>query len=333
MDFHKFNYIGSKYKLLDTLVNTIVDFTGEKMKGKTVGDLFSGTSICGYRFRREEARVVSNDLEYYAYVIGRAFIISSYNAEIETEIEKLNSLKPIEGLVYENYAPTKGRRKYFTDENAKKIDSARTYLEKNHERLGDNNYFYLLTCLLLASDRVANIASVYGAYLKQFKKSALKPLQINSLHVETKVNSNKVYNEDVNTLILKEKFDIVYLDPPYNARQYSKNYHVLNYIAEYSKETELKGVTGLLKESNISEFCRKREVINAFESVLKNVQTKYLFMSYNSESLVDKSTMETMMKKYGDVKTVEIEHKRFKSNSRGNQEKTVTEYIFCLKYL
>ncbi|WP_264080441.1 DNA adenine methylase [Fusobacterium pseudoperiodonticum] len=43
----------------------------------------------------------------------------------------------------------------------------------------------------------------------------------------------KVYNEDVNSLIKKVKGDILCLDSPYNTRQYSTNYHLLETISKY----------------------------------------------------------------------------------------------------
>ena len=44
-----------------------------------------------------------------------------------------------------------------------------------------------------------------------------------------------IYNEDINTLIKNTKHDVVYLDPPYNHRQYSGNYHILETIAKNDK--------------------------------------------------------------------------------------------------
>jgi adenine-specific DNA-methyltransferase len=46
-------------------------------------------------------------------------------------------------------------------------------------------------------------------------------------------HKNKVYNSDINELIKTTSHDVVYLDPPYNERQYSANYHVLETIAKY----------------------------------------------------------------------------------------------------
>jgi adenine-specific DNA-methyltransferase len=332
MEFNKFNYIGSKYKLLPSIVNTIEEKIGRSLEGLTIGDLFSGTAICSYKFRTLNCNVVSNDYEYYGYVIARAFSRSIYTENIEKSIKILNGLKSLDGIVSKHFSPN-GNRMYFTVDNAKKIDSMRIGLEKMKkcEEIDEDEYYYLLCCILLAADKVANIASVYGAYLKKFKDSSLKDVTILPIHKLTKNTKNKVYNSDINEIISKDKYDIVYLDPPYNERQYSKNYHILNYIAMY-EEVDIKGITGLLVNSNVSLFCKKQKILEQLEDLLKKVKTKWLFMSYNSESLVDKDKLIEVMSKHGEVSCKETEYKRFKSNNSKNQKKNIIEYLFCIKF-
>ena len=69
---------------------------------------------------------------------------------------------------------------YFSDENGKKIDAIRTKIEtwKQEKFISKNQYFFLLASLLESADKVANTASVYGAYLKKIKKSAQPNLQL-----------------------------------------------------------------------------------------------------------------------------------------------------------
>ena len=332
-DFNKFNYIGSKYKLLPSIIEKIEIKIEKKLTDITIGDLFSGTAICSYNFRKLGNTVISNDYEHYGYVIARAFTSAIYTKNIKRVLKQLQLAKPIEGLVYKNLS-TEGNRMFFTPENAMKIDGIRVELEeyKTKKLIDEDEYFYLLTCVLLASDKVANITSVYGAYLKQFKTSAKKDLKLTLLHKLTKKNTeNIVYNNNVNDIISSNVYDIVYLDPPYNERQYSKNYHVLNYITMY-RDVKIKGITGLIENSNISLYCRKSEALKQIEDLCKNVNTKWLFMSYNSESIVGKDDLINMMKKYGNVTVEETEYKRFKSNNKEGQKNTVIEYLFCIDY-
>lgn len=334
IDFHKFNYIGSKYKLLEFLIKTIEAKTETSLENLVIGDLFSGTSICGYTFRCLGNTVISNDYEYYGYVIARAFVCSPYTKKIDRILRVLNALESVpDGLIYNNMS-IGGNRMFFTEENAMKIDAMRVYLQKlkDQNKINEDEYYYVLTCILLAADKVANITSVYGAYLKKFKANAIKDIILLPIHKVTEKNeSNIVYNSNINDMIDKNKYDVVYLDPPYNERQYSKNYHVLNYIALYDENVKVKGVTGLIENSNISLYCRKNEFLTQIDDLCKKVDTKWIFMSYSNEGLATKENIVKIMEKYGNITIEEIEHKRFKSNSNGDQAKKTIEYLFCLE--
>ena len=139
----------------------------------------------------------------------------------------------------------------------------RTAIEnwKEEGRISDNLYYFLLCSLLECADKVANTASVYGAYLKNLKKSAQKELVLEPAEYALNDNEHKVFNKGANELIKEIEGDILYLDPPYNARQYGANYHMLNTIAEY-KPFIPSGKTGLRKYSR-SKYCSASTVVRA----------------------------------------------------------------------
>ena len=125
-------------------------------------------------------------------------------------------------------------RNYFTDENGKKCDAIRTELERMYvnKEINENTYFFYLGSLINSIDKYANTASVYGAFLKHIKKSAQKTFVLEPLKI-VDGPSGKVYNENINDVVKHIYGDVLYLDPPYNARQYCSNYHVLETIARY----------------------------------------------------------------------------------------------------
>jgi adenine-specific DNA-methyltransferase len=132
-----------------------------------------------------------------------------------------------------------------------------------------------------------------------------------------------------------QKTDIVYLDPPYNGRQYSKNYFPLNMLAltpqEQALVPPLKGKTGIPDSCFISPFCKKGDAVTAaFESLFKDLKTDWIFLSYNSESTVKKQDMLDLMNKYGKASVVERDYKRFKSFDY-NKDVAIKEYLFILK--
>lgn len=330
------NYIGSKYSLLDFLQTTIKDVTGyNENDNYTFADLFAGTGIVGQTYRKNGCRVISNDIQYYSYVLNKHYI--EYTPSIDNSLlEYLNNLPLVEGFIYKNYCEGSGsNRNYFTNENGKKCDAIRIELEKlkSEGKISLETYYFFLASLINSIDKYANTASVYGAFLKHIKKSAQKEFVLELLPV---INGSKgcVYNEDINNLITRIDGDVLYLDPPYNARQYCSNYHVLETIARYDNPT-LTGVTGLRESSSQkSTFCSKRLVNNSFEELIKNANFKYIFLSYNNEGLMDLDTIKGIMSKYGAYSFYTKEYKRYKADTDKNRNisaDSTLEYLHCLK--
>jgi adenine-specific DNA-methyltransferase len=227
---------------------------------------------------------------------------------------------------------------FFTIDNARRIDYLRERIESMKECISENEYMFLLASLIIAADTVSNVPAVYGCYLKKFKTKADKTLKIRPIHKnDTKPNKNsKTFNKDVldQDFMASFKSDLVYLDPPYNERQYSKNYFPLNIIAktpdQLKTEEPLRGKTGIPSDCFLSPFCRKKEVVQAFDNLFKNLHTKWIFLSYSSESIVSKDKIVEIMSKYGNVCVTEMDYKRFKS-FQYNNDVSIQEYIFCLE--
>ena len=330
------NYIGSKYSLLPFLVSTIEEVVGKDLSDKVFCDLFAGTGIVGRAFKTRVKKIIANDMEYYSYVINKNYIENHTFIEgKEKYIDVLNSIDGInDGFIYNNYCLGSGSgRQYFSDQNGMKIDSVRTLIGhwKDLGQISDNLYYFLLCSLLESADKLANTASVYGAFLKQLKASAQKPLMIESAEYAINDNNHIVYCEDANKLIKTIHGDILYLDPPYNSRQYGANYHILNTIAEY-KNFIPKGKTGL-RDYTRSQYCSKQRVSEAFEALIREAKFKYIFLSYNNEGLMSPQTISTIMSKYGEYSVVSQSYQRFKADkteNRNHKANKTTEYLHIL---
>ena len=330
------NYIGSKYKLSDFLKSTISEVVG-KLDDKVLCDIFAGTGVVGRIFKTEVKSVIANDIEYYSYVLNKNYIEN--HTEIKNKekyIEKLNRLPLTDsGLIYKNYCVGGGtERQYFSDRNGMKIDAVRTKIEewKDEKKITSNLYFFLLASLLESADKVANTASVYGAYLRHLKKSAQKELTLEPADIILSASKHHVFNEDSNTLISRIEGDILYLDPPYNARQYGANYHLLNTIARYDDFTP-KGKTGM-REYQKSNYCSSAKVAAEFENLLKNARFKYIFLSYNNEGLMSVAQVRTIMQKYGKYDLAQTDYQRFKADKterRNHKANKTKEYLHILE--
>jgi adenine-specific DNA-methyltransferase len=205
----------------------------------------------------------------------------------------------------------------------------------------ENEYIYLIACLLLAADAVSNVPAVYGCYLKNFKAKANKTLTLLPIHTMTQPASplSKTYNSNVldgGTMTLDiGRCDFVYLDPPYNERQYSKNYFPLNVIAMTPEEQAalpgLRGKTGIPEGCFVSPFCKKREVAGAFRELFRHINSEYAGLSYSSEGILSKDEIMEVLRGYGEVRVFEREYKRFKSFDYNHTGNTV-EYLFVVHY-
>lgn len=330
------NYIGSKLKLCQHFLPSVIkSVCGSDLSQKTFCDIFAGTGIVGRTFKTHVKKVISNDIEYYSYVLNKNYIEN--HREIENKDEFLQELNELplknDGFIFKNYClGGSGERQYFSDENGKLIDTIRIKIEewKNNDKISDNLYYYLLCSLLESADKVANTASVYGAYLKNLKKSAQKRLVLESAEYELNDNEHQVFNKDANELIKEIEGDILYLDPPYNTRQYGANYHMLNTIAEY-KSFEPQGKTGLRKYFR-SKYCSANFVKEEFENLIKNAQFKYIFLSYNNEGLMSTEDIKKIMSKYGKYDLAQTNYQRFKADSnRFNKANSTIEYLHILE--
>lgn len=317
--------------MIDWITTTIKTKTGwESFRGKKIGDLFGGTGIVSYHFRTLGAEIHTNDSEKYSSIICHALTKSKCTPKCLEIIEKIKNKKTV-GYITLNYSPHEGNeRMFFTVENAMNIDGIREALDGVATELDHDEYQFLLASLIVSADAISNVPAVYGCYLKKFKDKAKKNLVLTPIHATNTGNcdNNTVYNSDILTLNLP-KLDAVYLDPPYNERQYSKNYFPLNMIVEKSS-APLKGKTGIPEECFISDFCKKGKVVTAFEQLIKKLDASWIFLSYSSESLVSKDDMLKLLEKFGTVTIEERDYKRFKSFEY-NDGNTVKEYIFCLQ--
>ena len=330
------NYIGSKYSLLDFIDKTIKSVVGEDMSQLVFCDLFAGTGIVGRHFKTQVRKVISNDLEYYSYVLNRNYIGNHVDIENKDEyIGKLNALEGVDdGFIFTQYCIGGGNeRQYFSDDNGKRIDAIRTTIEdwKREGGISEDLYYFLLCSLIESADKLANTASVYGAFLKKLKKTARKELILTPADYLLTINEHEVYREDANTLIKRISGDVLYLDPPYNSRQYGANYHLLNTIAEYIPFTP-RGKTGLREYCN-SSYCSKATVHRSFENLIRDAQFKYIVLSYNNEGLMSIDVIEQIMSRYGTYQVFQKEYPRFRADKRENRNHladTTTEYLHVL---
>ena len=351
------NYIGSKLSLLEFLeesINKVVDKNCD-----TFCDLFAGTGIVGNYFKKKGYKIIANDIQYYSFVLNKHYIGNHKELKFLKLLEKLpelknikiekrkdfvcdylENLKGVKGFVYKNYCldGTKNKetqRQYFSDANGMRCDAIRKKIEewKKEKLINNNEYYFLLTSLIESVDKCANTASVYGAFLKKLKKSAQKSFVLQPAELIINDQEHKVYNQDINVLTKKIKGDILYLDPPYNHRQYASNYHILETIAKYDNP-KIHGKTGLRDcENQKSLYCSRMEVKNAFKDLISKANAKYIFLSYNNEGLMTLNDIKKIMSLRGKYGYFTKKYNRFKADKSENRNYKATKTMEYLHYV
>jgi len=323
----RLNYIGSKKSLLKTIDKVFEKYVDEHT---TFADLFAGTgAVAKFVHDKYHCKVIANDMQYYAYIINKASLTRythSDIAEINELVIKYNALRPVSGFFVKNYAPPK--RMYFTTENAGRIDAMRQALEK--EQINLTVYTYMLANIISSADKVANTSAVYASYLKEFKDSALRELMLIPFNVDVPMSKahNRVWNKDI--LKLKERgyADVIYLDPPYNNRQYSDNYHILETIAKYDNP-KIHGITGIRDDLvNMKSLFSTAQVTETFERLIAGLKCHVLILSYNDEGSMDMKDIRHILKMhFSHVKLHKIPYKKFIAQDNV-ERKTLYEYLF-----
>ncbi len=308
------NYIGSKRKLANSIKAEISQICPEGI----FCDLFAGTGAVSEKFG--EYSLIVNDWEDYSYAVNYQKFGEKVPDNLEEKVKYLNGIEPFFGFITEHYS---GERTYFTEENAMKIDGIRVGIEEVSQNKEEETY--LVALLLHAADAVANTASVYGAFLKNFKATALKSLIL--VDTPKYSYSGKVYSQDANTLDISG--DILYLDPPYNNRHYGSNYHILNTITNY-EEFVPKGKTGL-PEYKKSDYCSKVKIKDAFQNLIDTAKFEHIFISYNNEGILNFEDFKAIGQEYSMTQLIlDANYQRFKSNSLKQKRDNTTEYLYYL---
>lgn len=328
-------YTGSKTKILKWIDEII-----EKncVNCANFCDIFAGTGVVTDSVIEKFQSFVINDFLYSNEVIYKAFFKKqNFNlSKIIKFADKYKNLNPAK--IESNYISENYGNKFFEINDALCIGFIREDLEQNKNSLNDREFCILLASLLYSADRCANTVGHYDAYCKKsnlrssFKFELIQPI-INGANDSRDI---KIYRMDANELAKKIKSDIVYVDPPYSSRQYSRFYHVLENIVEW-KKPKLYGVALKPEAQNMSTYCSSK-AIDSFTDLIASLKCKYILVSYNntyhskSKSSENKMQLEDILKVLnlkGKTTIFETKHQAF--NTGKTEFEDHKEIIFFTK--
>lgn len=322
-------YLGNKYKLNEFIQTTISDICGNF---ETFADLFAGTGAVASMF--QDKHLIVNDILYSNYVCYQTWFGTEHysQSKIQNYIQKYNTLI----IKKDNYWSKNYGNTYFSKENCRKIGFIREDIEQNYSanNLNNREKCILITSLLYAMDKIANTCGHYDAYRKNGELD--KDLVLGMPLIQKTNPRNEIYNTDINQLAKFVSADVVYLDPPYNSRQYCDAYHLLENIARWEKP-DVYGVAKKMDRTALkSDYCTI-SATKAFEDLIKNIQAKYIILSYNnmankgndrSNAKLSDDDILRILKSKGKVKVFSQDYKAF-STGKSNIEENAERLFVC----
>lgn len=317
-------YLGNKYKLLPFITDVV---NNECHDICTFADIFSGTGAVSYAFR--DKTLITNDLLYSNYISNIAwFGAEPYNPDkIIEHIVEYNTVNEVkDNYMTENFSDT-----YFSEYDCTKIGYIREDIE-NKYHAGAINFrerAILITALLYAMDKIAVTCGHYDAYRKGAEYPNHLELSVPLADV-TNNTDNQCYHEDANDLVKHISADLVYIDPPYNSRQYCDAYHLLENVSLWQKPPVYGVARKMDRRGMKSRYCTT-SATEAFAQLIKDIKAHYIILSYNNMAekgnnrsnakISDESIMKILMEK-GKVKVFEENYRPFTTGKSDISENT-----------
>jgi|TARA_R110000823_G_C15919173_1_gene498504 adenine-specific DNA-methyltransferase len=316
-------YKGSKRKLLGD-----IQCLADEINAKTVFDGFSGTGIVSAFLRRNGMKVYANDLNFSSYLYGKVFLEGYDEKEVQNHIKIMNSLKPIEGWLTENYSGTKKRKVRtlkglherplaYRRKNAMKIDAAREYIDAN-ENIGDEARNALIFGVVLAADSVFNNSNDQKSSLKNWSKKANKEVEFVAPTLIEGAKGEQFIG-DIFSTDIPQDVDMVYYDPPYTSGVlYGSCYHLNDTIAIWDKPTLQfdyalpRPERASYRSKNVGSFYSKKTVKDDFRKILSSAKkARRIVLSYSDapRNAIEIGELENVCREFGGVEVRHREHK------------------------
>jgi adenine-specific DNA-methyltransferase len=349
-------YIGNKRSLLSFIGGAVEEVRRRVGRDRLRAvDLFSGSGVVARYLKRWSSRLVVNDLEPYSEVINRCYLANRSELDhvaLKRTYDELirqlreDALEP--GIVTRNYAPQHdgriepGERVFYTNRNARYLDTARRLIDTVPSRLRH----YFLAPLLSEASIHANTSGVFKGFYKDASgvgrfggtnEDALVRIT-GRISLPFPVFSNfeswvEVHCADANALApTLDEADLAYLDPPYNQHPYGSNYFMLNLLLSNTEPESVSRVSGIPNDWRRSAYNSRRKALEAFDDVVRRTPARFLLVSFNSEGFISKETMLALLSALGDVEVMQTRYNTFRgSRNLRARSAHVHEYLFLVE--
>lgn len=300
-------YLGSKASVL----RWVADLVPPATPGAIFADPFGGIGVVGAHFRALGFEVHSGDILKCAHAFQTAKLafteaplpqtLADHLAvsTVDEFLEHLNALRPVNSWVVREFSD---RRQYFTRENASRIDAVRRELWRLNRAgiLTGAEFKYFIASFISSVDLVANTAGTYYAHLKSWDRKAQRSFLLKAIEVPAGP-LGRAHLADAADLAGAKTYDVLYLDPPYNSRDYAGYYHLPETFAA-GRRPRPKGKSGVDQAPRpVSTFTRPNTAKESVQHLLGAARFKRLIFHYSDSGLVNRNHIRMVLGQHGEV--------------------------------
>jgi adenine-specific DNA-methyltransferase len=342
-------YIGSKKATLPVIQSIIA---AHAPNAASLCDPFAGTCTVARHFKGLGLRVETGDLLWGSYtfqlatialnrepsfaqllsILGRNDAERPVGPAAETVLSWLACITPKTGYMTENFSEVGASgRWFFTRESANQIDAIREQIAawRDEGLVDEMEEAYLLACLLDAADRVANTAGTYMAHLKSWGRKALRPLELRPIQIVDNRAQNRCSRADARQTAATD-VDVLYLDPPYNTRDYSFYYHLPETLVLWDGVTATgKSGVPVTRRHPISDFCVRARAATALRELLDSARADFIVVHYAADGLIRHDEIVSMLEYRGKVGFEDLQVRSYSSKNGGDQAKAHHRIYWC----
>lgn len=298
-------YIGSKRLLVERIV-ALVQALPEV---RSVLDLFSGTARVGMRLKQAGYDVTANDHTSFAHAVARCYVQADgrrWRGPAEALLQELARVPAQPGYFTETFCE---RSRYFQPKNGARIDAIRETIARLC--LAPELESIALVALMEAADRVDSTVGLQMAYLKSWAARAFNDLELR-LPALVDGEGHASCLDALACAQSGQRYDVVYVDPPYNQHKYLNNYHVWESLVRWDKP-DVYGIAckRLDCREYSSPFNSKRLIREALRSVVASLQARYLLVSFSNEGFLSEAEMLEILRPRGPVQVMALDHPRY----------------------
>jgi adenine-specific DNA-methyltransferase len=326
-------YFGSKA----SVSGAVLDLVGEHVDGGSFCDPFGGIGTIGATAKERGFRTFCGDHLAFAHAFQVARVESQrlprfarlrergiHGADDLREV--LNGAPETDGWLVREYAV---KRKFFTRSNARRIEAARTRINawQDADLLTRRERAVLVASLINSADRVANTAGTYYSHLKHWDRKALLAWRFDWVTPAPGRTGCRALLADASTLASRRRWDVLYLDPPYNARAHGAYYHLPETFAR-GGEPRVAGKAGVPQgQSQRSDFCSPRRALGALEGLLAASRFRLLVFHYAEHGLISLAELRRTLALHGAVQEHVLTAPGYTTRSR---RRVVNHHVFAV---